>query len=70
MPFKSQKQRAWGHSKAGMKALGGAEKVAEWEKDTPSKLPERVGPKKQGETKPKMKSVSDVLDYRKKLHGF
>lgn len=42
MPFKSKAQRQWGHSQAGMKALGGAAKVAEWDRSTKGRLPERV----------------------------
>lgn len=44
MPYKSDQQRKWAHTKAGMKALGGAEKVAEW--DAASKgmnLPKKAG---------------------------
>lgn len=46
MPFESEAQRAWAHTPAGIKALGGKEKVAEW--DTASKgkkLPKRKHPK-------------------------
>ena len=31
MPYKSKAQAAWAHSKSGLKALGGAAKVAEWD---------------------------------------
>ncbi len=42
MPFLSLKQNAWGHSPEGVKALGGPEKVKEWESATDySNLPER-----------------------------
>ena len=34
MPFKSEAQRRWAHTKAGTKALGGKKAVAEWEKAT------------------------------------
>ena len=34
MPWKSEKQRAWGYTKEGAKALGGKKAVAEWEKAT------------------------------------
>ncbi len=37
MPFVSAKQRAWAH--ANPEKLGGESKVAEWESETPSKLP-------------------------------
>ena len=47
MPFKSKKQNAWAHTKSGEKALGGKEKVKEWEKKTDYKhLPESKGTKK------------------------
>lgn len=34
MPWKSNKQAAWGHSPAGVKALGGPAKVKEWDSAT------------------------------------
>jgi len=43
MPYKSQAQRRWAHSKAGLKALGGKSKVREWDQSCKGrKLPERV----------------------------
>jgi hypothetical protein len=43
MPWKSKKQRAWGHTPAGIKALGGKKAVEEWDKATKGKkLPKRV----------------------------
>ena len=43
MPFVSDAQRRWGHTPAGMKALGGPAKVAEWDAATKGKnLPERA----------------------------
>lgn len=47
MPFKSQAQRKWGHTKEGTKALGGKRNVAEWNKATPKNIP-KVAPKKKG----------------------
>ena len=45
MPFVSNAQRAWGHTPAGIKALGGPAKVAEWDAATKGKkLPEKVKP--------------------------
>lgn len=41
MPWLSKQQARWGHSPAGLKALGGAEKVSEWDKATTKPLPER-----------------------------
>ncbi len=35
MPWKSVQQARWGHTPAGEKALGGADKVAEWDAATP-----------------------------------
>lgn len=47
MPFKSLKQNAWAHTPSGEKALGGPEKVKEWEKATDySNLPEEKKSKK------------------------
>lgn len=43
MPWKSKKQRAWGHSPEGIKALGGKKAVEEWDKATKGKkLSKRV----------------------------
>ena len=43
MPFKSEVQRKWAHTKEGTKALGGKKAVQEWEKATGNKkLPKRV----------------------------
>ena len=42
MPWASKKQAAWGHSPTGVKALGGAAKVSEWDSATPKgSLPEK-----------------------------
>jgi len=47
MPYKSDAQRRWAHTKTGEKALGGPKKVAEWDKASKGKkVPERV--KKEG----------------------
>jgi hypothetical protein len=43
MPFKSKAQQAWAHTPEGMKKLGGALKVAEWDSATAGKgLPDRI----------------------------
>lgn len=43
MPYVSEKQRRWAHTKAGTKALGGKKAVAEWDKATKGKkLPKKV----------------------------
>jgi len=43
MPYKSIQQERWAHTKEGTKALGGAAKVAEWDKASKGKkLPRRV----------------------------
>ncbi len=48
MPFESKAQNAWAHTEAGTKALGGKEKVKEWEKATNySNLPARKRSKKE-----------------------
>jgi len=42
MPWKSKAQQRWGHSPAGVKALGGMAAVSEWDSDTNFKsLPKR-----------------------------
>lgn len=43
MPWKSEAQRKWGNSPAGIRALGGKQNVAEWNRATQGKkLPQRV----------------------------
>jgi len=47
MPFLSKAQQRWGNSPAGLRALGGKAKVAEWNASTPEqRLPEKVGAKR------------------------
>lgn len=47
MPWKSEAQRKWGNSPAGIKALGGKKNVEEWNKATgDKKLPKYVPKKK------------------------
>lgn len=47
MPFRSKKQNAWGHTEAGMEALGGPAKVKEWEGETEyNTLPDKVSKNK------------------------
>lgn len=47
MPYKSNSQRRWAHTRSGLKALGGKAKVAEWDAASKGKrLPEKVKPKK------------------------
>lgn len=42
MPFRSKQQQKWAYTAEGTKALGGKDKVAEWQSDTPKELPKRV----------------------------
>ena len=43
MPYKSEQQRKWAHTKKGMEALGGPKKVAEWDKESKGmKLPGKI----------------------------
>lgn len=66
MPFKSDAQRRWGHSSAGVKALGGKAKVAEWDAETKGKnLPERKG----NPTKTIVRELDRRLDQKGKRHG-
>lgn len=46
MPWKSEQQRKWGHTKQGTKALGGIQAVREWEQATGNKKLPKVAPKK------------------------
>ena len=48
MPYKSERQRRWAHTKAGTKALGGKKAVEEWGKATKGKKLPKVAPKKKG----------------------
>jgi hypothetical protein len=44
VPWASKRQARWGHSPAGLAALGGQQKVAEWDQaTTPGSLPEESG---------------------------
>ena len=45
MPFSSRAQQRWGHSPSGVRALGGDDKVKQWDDATPdfNALPERAG---------------------------
>lgn len=45
MPWKSEQQRKWGHTKEGTKALGGKRAVAEWEKATGNRPLPKYTPK-------------------------
>jgi len=46
-PWKSDQQRKWGHTSVGVKALGGKEKVKEWDESSKGKkLPKRTKKKK------------------------
>jgi hypothetical protein len=46
MPYKSDAQRKWAHTPAGTKALGGKNKVKEWDKASKGrKTPERASKK-------------------------
>ena len=43
MPYKSKAQQGWAHTSAGIKALGGKNKVAEWDRASAGKkLPARA----------------------------
>lgn len=43
MPYESQAQERWAHTKEGMKALGGKKKVGEWDRASKGlKLPARM----------------------------
>lgn len=44
----------WGNSPVGQKALGGKDKVAEWNGATKSAIPERKGPTQEQKSKAKL----------------
>lgn len=46
MPYKSEAQRRWAHTKEGTRALGGKQAVAEWDRATGNKKLPKVAPKK------------------------
>ena len=48
MPYKSEAQRKWGHTKEGMKALGGKKAVEEWDKATGDRKLPKYAKKKKG----------------------
>lgn len=48
MPFKSEAQRRWAHTKEGTKALGGKKAVAEWDKATGDRKLPKYAKKKKG----------------------
>lgn len=51
MPYESDAQRRWAHTKAGKKALGGEEKVHEWDEASKGKrLPEHAPKHKEKHT--------------------
>jgi len=46
MPYKSDQQRKWAHTDSGLKALGGKQKVKEWDQASEGmKLPEKSNTK-------------------------
>lgn len=55
MPWLSKAQARWGNSPAGLKALGGEEKVSEWNRATTKPLPERKGKTKEQKSLAKLK---------------
>lgn len=60
MPYLSDSQRRWAHTQEGTKALGGAEKVKEWDKTSKGlDLPDHI--KKHGKSADYLKHL-----YRKK----
>ena len=65
MPFKSEAQRRWAHTPAGVKALGGEGAVKEWDQARKGKsIPERVTKKK---SKPKVNPNLREADFRSRM---
>lgn len=48
MPYVSEAQRKWAHTKEGIKALGGKKNVAEWDKATGDRKLPKYAKKKKG----------------------
>jgi len=47
MPYRSDAQRRWAHTSTGTLALGGPEKVAEWDQESKgADLPEKINTKR------------------------
>jgi hypothetical protein len=76
MPYKSDAQRRWAHTKAGKEALGGEAGVHEWDEATKGKnLPERVSKSMPNPTKtaipsirmPKPKAMAGAFDKPSKF---
>lgn len=71
MPWKSDKQRRWGHTAEGLKALGGKKAVAEWDMASKSKK-KKVKPKIVINNKMKAYGQTDtktgVVEINKKKH--
>lgn len=65
MPFRSKGQNAWGHTPAGIKALGGPQKVKEWEGETEyDNLPVKAPRKKKFNYAPVRTRASYTADQR------
>ena len=61
MPYKSDAQRRWAHTRTGTKALGGSGKVAEWDAASKGRdFPER---------KSKSLSLKQAVAERKRRRG-
>ncbi len=71
MPFKSKAQNAWAHTPEGTKALGGPDKVKEWEGATDYKhLPGKVSTMKYAEGGPVLKEGNDRFYKTKDRNDF
>ena len=66
MPWKSEQQRKWGHTKEGTKALGGKQAVAEWERATGNKKLPKYAKKKKYSSE-----MNILLDFTsKKIYNY
>lgn len=64
MPFVSEAQEEWAHTPEGTKALGGPEKVKEWESETDhSNLPKRKKPGPKPKKKPRYRQATRQTRY-------
>ena len=70
MPWASTAQAAWGHSPEGMQALGGPEKVKEWDQASEGlALPERTAKSRLQGASPKARHRLNLKTRRNWMKG-
>ena len=70
MPYRSEAQRRWAHTPAGMKALGGKKAVEEWDRESKGlDLPERAGKAKKKTDRQKIAEAMAEAERRRAERG-